>query len=184
MIWNEIICLGDSWTYGARDSYGRSYPAELGRVLSEETGEFYICHNYGVNGDTSSDLLRRTWRHLKSDPDARIVLILIGTNDTKTPIPIDIYEDNIRQIVSSVKANRRTPILGLLPPLVFNPNYMFNREYIDIYNKSTKDLSGKLGYMTSSMEDLGDDLIDGVHLTHNGYKEMAKKWCQTILSLR
>jgi lysophospholipase L1-like esterase len=61
MIWNEILCLGDSLTYGARDRYGRSYPAELGKILSEKTGEFYICHNYGINGETSSDLLRRSW---------------------------------------------------------------------------------------------------------------------------
>ena len=36
MIWNEILCLGDSLTYGARDRYGRSYPAELGKILSKE----------------------------------------------------------------------------------------------------------------------------------------------------
>ena len=28
-VWNEVICLGDSITYGARDKYGRSYPVEL-----------------------------------------------------------------------------------------------------------------------------------------------------------
>ena len=32
MIWNEIVCLGDSITFGARDEYGRCYPAELGSV--------------------------------------------------------------------------------------------------------------------------------------------------------
>ncbi len=33
MIWNEILCLGDSITYGARDPYKRSYPEELGKIL-------------------------------------------------------------------------------------------------------------------------------------------------------
>ena len=42
MIWNEILCLGDSITFGARDCYGRSYPAELGKILSEKTGELSI----------------------------------------------------------------------------------------------------------------------------------------------
>ena len=32
-VWNEILCLGDSITYGARDEYGRSYPAELGKII-------------------------------------------------------------------------------------------------------------------------------------------------------
>ena len=72
MIWNEIVCLGDSLTYGARDRYGRSYPAELGKIMTDATGEFYICHNYGINGETSSDLLRRSWHILKSNPAAKI----------------------------------------------------------------------------------------------------------------
>ena len=32
MIWNEILCIGDSLTYGARDEYGRSYPLELAKI--------------------------------------------------------------------------------------------------------------------------------------------------------
>jgi len=33
MICSEIICLGDSITYGARDEYGRPYPVELNKTL-------------------------------------------------------------------------------------------------------------------------------------------------------
>ena len=183
MIWNEIVCLGDSLTYGARDIYGRSYPAELGKLLSNATSEFYICHNYGVNGETSSDLLRRSWHQLKANPAAKIALLLIGTNDTKKPTPLDIYEDNLRQIINSIKANGKTPIVGTLPTLNFSPYYMFNREYIDKYNTSIKHLSKKMNFLICSMDDLGEHLIDGVHLTHEGYKEMAKKWRATILSL-
>ena len=40
MIWNQILCLGDSLTYGARDRYGRSYPAELGKILSDKLVNF------------------------------------------------------------------------------------------------------------------------------------------------
>ena len=40
MIWNEIVCLGDSITYGARDEYGRSYPAELSKILLDKTGDY------------------------------------------------------------------------------------------------------------------------------------------------
>ena len=36
MIWNEILCLGDSITFGARDPYKRSYPNELGQILIAE----------------------------------------------------------------------------------------------------------------------------------------------------
>ena len=39
MIWNEILCLGDSLTYGARDEYKSSYTVELSRILCEKTNE-------------------------------------------------------------------------------------------------------------------------------------------------
>ena len=163
MIWNEIVCLGDSLTYGARDRYGRSYPAELGKILSEETKEFYICHNYGINGETSSDLLRRSWNILKSHAGAKICLLLIGTNDTKTPMPLDIYRDNLRQIISSY--------------------YKLNREYVDKYNKVIKEMSKEMNFMVCELDGLAPHLIDGVHFTHEGYKEVAKRWAKAIMSL-
>ena len=184
MIWNEIVCLGDSLTYGARDRYGRSYPAELGKIMTESTGEFYICHNYGINGETSSDLLRRSWHILKSNPAAKICLLMIGTNDTKKPMPLDIYTDNMRQIVSSIRANGKTPIVATLPVLKFSPYYMFNRDYIDRYNSVINGLSTTMNFKVCKMDGLGDHLIDGVHFTHEGYNEVAQKWAKTILSLK
>ena len=184
MIWNEIVCLGDSLTYGARDRYGRSYPAELGKILSKETGEFYICHNYGVNGETSSDLLRRSWHQLKSNSGAKIALLMIGTNDTKKPTPVDIYKDNLRQIINSIRANGKTPIVATLPDLEFSPYYMFNRDYIGKYNEVILKLSNKMNFMVCKMDGLKEFLIDGVHFTHEGYNEVAKKWSKTILSLK
>ena len=98
MIWNEILCLGDSLTLGARDPYGRSYPVELGSLLTKETGEFYYCHNYGECGETSSDLLRRSWGNITSH-NSKILLVMVGTNDTQQGIPTEVYFDNLRQIV-------------------------------------------------------------------------------------
>jgi len=33
------------------------------------------------------------------------------------------------------------------------------------------------------MDGLGEHLIDGVHFTHEGYNEVAKRWAKSILSL-
>lgn len=184
MIWNEILCLGDSLTYGARDKYGRSYPAELGKILSEKTEEFYICHNHGINGETSSDLLRRSWSIIKSNKDCKICLLLIGTNDTKKPTPLDVYEDNLRQIILSIKVNGMIPIVGTLPELTFSPYYAKNRDWILKYNKLIKNLSNKLNFDVCSMDGMENYLIDGVHFTHEGYNEVAKRWSEKILSLK
>lgn len=110
-------------------------------------------------------------------------LLMIGTNDTKIPTPIHIYEDNLRQIINSIKANGMTPIVATLPTLKFSPYYMFNREYIEKYNQCIMNLSKKMNFMTCSMDGTGEYLIDGVHFTHEGYNEVAKKWAKTILSL-
>ena len=186
MIWNEIVCLGDSLTYGARDRYGRSYPAELGKILTEATGEFYVAHNYGINGETSSDLLRRSWHILRGNPGAKICLLLIGTNDTKLPMPVDIYSDNIRQLVSSIRANGKIPIVGTLPELRFSPYYAQNREYVEIYNGVLKELSKpkNLDFRLCSFDDMGQYLIDGVHFTHEGYNKVAQRWAEQILALK
>lgn len=184
MIWNEILCLGDSLTYGARDEYGRSYPAELGMMMSKETGEFYICHNYGVNGETSSDLLKRSWGILRSNKESKIMLLMIGTNDTKKPTPLNIYRDNLRQIILSAKAHGMNVFLATLPQLGFSPHYLTNNEYIKKYNDEIEYLSNKLGCYLCRMDGLEKHLIDGVHFTHKGYEEIAKRWAKKLQEIR
>ncbi len=184
MIWNEILCLGDSLTYGARDRYGRSYPAELGKILSEKTGEFYICHNYGINGETSSDLLRRSWGIMKSNRSCKIMLLLIGTNDTKKPTPLPVYCDNLRQIILSSRANGMTPIVGTLPELEFSPYYQSNREYVDIYSAEIIKLSKELNFELCDLSNMKKYLIDGVHFDNEGYYEMASRFADKVLGMK
>lgn len=184
MIWNEILCLGDSLTYGARDRYGRSYPAELGKILTKKTGEFYVCHNHGINGETSSDLLRRSWNIMKSNRSCKIMLLMIGTNDTKMPIPVSVYCDNLTQIILSSKANGMTPIVGTLPELEFSPYYQEHREYTDLYSKEVLRLAKEYKFMTCDMSNMRSYLIDGVHFDNEGYTELANRWAEKILSLK
>ncbi len=183
MIWNEVICLGDSLTYGARDQYGRSYPAELSRILSARTDALWFCHNYGVNGDTSADVLRRAWATCRSHPDAKLMALLVGTNDTKIPTPPEIYRDSISQTVNAAQVHGKTVILGLLPPLEFSPFYISNRSYIDDYGQVVEEVAESSGSLLCDLSSLGEDLIDGVHFDHDGYVKMAELWAQTILSM-
>ena len=183
MIWNEIICLGDSLTYGARDRYGRSFPTELGKILYEKTSEFYICHNYGINGHTSSDLQRRAWSHLKSHAGARLTTLLIGTNDTKGPMPLEIYRDNLRQIVMSCKAHGQTRFVGTLPALEFSPYYIKNREYVHKYNKVIQEIADEFDCVVCDLSGLEKYLIDGVHFTHEGNIEIAERFAKEILNV-
>jgi len=181
MIWNEILCLGDSITYGARDFQGRSFPAELGKILTEKTNEFYYCHNRGVSGETSSDLLRRAWSDTSSNKNSRIATVLIGTNDTQVPITEEVYEDNLRQIISILKVHDIHIILCTLPELEFTPLYFKNTEYIGKYNKIIRRLATEQSLLVCDMSGTEKHYIDGVHYTHDGYKVLANRIANVIL---
>ena len=181
MIWNEIVCLGDSLTFGARDKYGRAFPVELGRILYEKTKEFYICHNYGINGHTSSDLQRRSWGHLSSHPGARMATLLIGTNDTKIPTSLDVYEDNLRQIIMSCKVHGKKVFIGTLPALGFSPYYMNNKDFIGKYNIVIQKVAKEYGCVLCDLSGLEKYLIDGVHFTHEGNLEIARRFAEAVL---
>ena len=181
MIWNEILCLGDSITSGARDPYGRSYPAELGSLLTKETGEFYYCHNFSVNGETSSDLQKRAWDNIRSGKDSKIMILIIGTNDSEAKLPGEIYEDNIRQIINVARAFGMYVILGTVPDVEFTPLYL-NPKYIKLYNRIIKTLSTKLDFDIVDLS--GIEMCDGVHFTHEGNVEVANRFKEHILGLQ
>lgn len=184
MIWNEIICLGDSITYGARDEYDRSYTSELPTILEQSTKELWVCHNYGINGETSSNLLRRAWRNVSSHQQAKIVCLMIGTNDTKLPMPEELYRDNLRQIINICKIQGKFILIGTLPPLVMNPNYRNNLDYIEKYNSIIRELAEIEEIEICEFNNIGDYLIDGVHFNNAGYKKIAEIWSKSILKIQ
>ena len=98
-----ILCLGDSLTFGARDEYHSSYPSHLSKLFWDHEKKEVFCLNYGINGETSGQLLRRIYSNVQSCSESRTALIMIGTNDTFLPQEPDIYEDHLRQIVMVIK---------------------------------------------------------------------------------
>ena len=79
----QIVCLGDSLTYGVGASAGHDYPSFLGKALGMKV------LNAGVDGDETGDVLKR----LDSDVllrDPRLVIILLGANDYLNRKPIEI----------------------------------------------------------------------------------------------
>jgi lysophospholipase L1-like esterase len=182
MIWNEILCLGDSITYGARDEYGRSPTAELSKILTDEVGEAYVCHNHGINGETSSDLLRRTWNAARSHKDSNIALIMIGTNDTQKAIPPEIYKDNLRQIIRMCKIHGMYVIVATLPLLGFTPLYYKNSHLIKAYNSVILELEREMNVDICDMSGVEKHYVDGVHFTNSGHKEIARRWSAKIIS--
>ena len=55
----KILCLGDSLTNGARNEFFRDYPIELSQIINEKKKIPNLCFNEGVNGEPSSEILKR-----------------------------------------------------------------------------------------------------------------------------
>jgi lysophospholipase L1-like esterase len=111
------------------------------------------------------------------------MLLLIGTNDTKKPTPIEVYKDNLRQIIMSAKANGMTPIVGTLPELEFSPYYQSNREHTEVYSKEILKLSKEMNFEVVDLTKMEAYLIDGVHFDNEGYCEIASRFADKILSM-
>lgn len=191
-VYGHILCLGDSLTHGARDNYGRCYPMELSDMLWYEYGQKWICIEEGVNGEISSDILRRSISVMRKYPDATEVVLLCGTNDSKDTVnmPPDVFRKNIEGIIRIASTYDKEVLLCTIPDLqgFGAPDYsqdskgriyQFNSMIRDIadLNKNVKELIELKGIP-------GEYYADGVHFNNDGYKEIARRVMKAIQNKR
>lgn len=164
----NIICFGDSLTYGTGAAPNKSYPAQL----SEMIGQPVI--NAGIPGNTTADGLKRLETDvLKRSP--RIVLITLGGNDLKNGVHKDIVFMNLKQIIKAIQAEGGLVVLGGVKFI------LLDKGYGEMYKKLAKEtgiilipdilngLIGKDKYMS-----------DTIHPNAAGYEIMAKKFQTAI----
>ncbi len=179
----KILCLGDSLTNGARNEYFRDYTQELNYLIKNKIKKDNICINESVNGETSSEILKRATKILFNN-SYDFVLLLAGTNDTKVPIPLYIYEKNIIQIIDNANVAGAKVIIGLLPPIYTGlPCYSKTEgnKIIKKYNESIIKISKKKKLKVVSFINFKEKFYsDGVHLNYIGYVEMARRWLGAI----
>jgi len=183
-VYGTIVCLGDSLTHGARDRYGRCYPFELSDMLWDKFGQRWICADEGVNGDTSTDVLRRSISVMKKYPEAKEVVVLCGTNDSKSTVnmPLNIFRKNIDGIVRVCAVHEKDVLLCNIPDLkgFGAPDYdQSSAMRIDNYN----DIIDEVIHMNPdvvkgrvNLRGIAEEhYADGVHFKNSGYIEMAKR---------
>ena len=184
MIYSLLLCLGDSLTFGARDPYLRNYPLELGASMSKATGEFWHCITEGFNGRSSSELARDCYPIVNRYPDVYGVVLLIGTNDSRLRIPPDIYEDNVRQIVTVCRMLGKRVYICTIPPVDISRHFLWYdqsaQDLIDEYNRRLHaTYPAELIDIAPIIEHR--HLIDGVHLNHEGNLLLASAVQQALL---
>ncbi len=177
----RVACVGDSITegVGTQNPKTDSYPARLQEIL----GTGFTVQNFGVGGRT---MLRKAdpFDHhpaLSSSPD--VVIIALGTNDSKSGIWPRLKAEFVGDYVAMIKEFQALPshpkIYACLPAPAFPGNWGITEEVIrDEVIPAIKQAAQKAGI---GLIDLHTPLLenkawfpDNVHPNGEGAKRIAE----------
>lgn len=181
----RVACVGDSITFGSgvADRETNSYPAVLGRLL----GEGYEVRNFGVGGATlqkGGDKPYWTTDAFKSvsDFEPQIVIIKLGTNDTKPqnwhgPEP---YKIDLHALANHFAALETKPRIFLCTPVPVHRDNFGIRESVvrDEVVPTVKSVAEARDLpvidLYAALQDAGKNFPDGVHPNAAGAKVIAE----------
>lgn len=107
---DQVVCLGDSITYG----YPYGPEASWVRICSESLQLKMV--NKGINGDTAGQMRRR----LRSDAlsfNPAYLVILVGINDAWVGVTFSEFKENVTTIIHEAFSNGACPVLGVTSPI-------------------------------------------------------------------
>lgn len=178
------VAIGDSLTKGVGDSTNQGgFVPLLAQSLTNETGLEFKAINYGVSGNTSSQILTRMQEKKEIQKDlkqAQLLTFTVGGNDLRKAIledtsnldldrfdkPSKTYVKNLKQIIELArKDNPDLPIyvVGVYNPLYLNfPDLTELQTLVDQWNQRTEEtLSAYQGVYFVPINDLLYKGIDG-----------------------
>ena len=164
----NIICFGDSLTFGTGANKGMDYPSQLSQMLSRP------ILNKGVPGDTTVRALARLDRDVLSQ-SPRVVLITLGGNDLKNGVPKDLAFQNLKKIVESIQAMGALVIVGGIDLPIGG------RGFGDGYRKMCDETGAILvpnifdGVMGNAQL-----MSDSIHPNEAGYTKVAQKFYEAL----
>ena len=165
-IGENIICFGDSLTFGTGASQGMDYPSQLSNMISKPV------FNKGVPGDTTARALARLEQDIL---EPRIVLITLGGNDLKNGVPKEVAFENLKIIVESVQAQGALVIIGGID-LPF-----WGRGYGEAYEQLSKETGAVL--IPNVLDGIMGNrqlMSDSIHPNDAGYTIMAERFHQAL----
>lgn len=143
--------------------------------------------NYGIGGQTSSELAK--WCPRMKDHNPSAIILLVGINNFKAGVTAEListYLEDIKKIRSCFSENSQYIVLGILPV-----NEDMAKEFIACQNIELRDINSKLQNLCANIPnttfvDVSNELVDnakqlnsqftvdGVHLSHQGYKTLTE----------
>jgi lysophospholipase L1-like esterase len=165
----NIICFGDSITFGYGANPGEDYPSALAKMINASV------INAGIDGDTSVEALKR----LKSDVLDReplLVIIEFGGNDFLRKIPQEVTMSNIKEMVERIQAQ------GAMAAIVDMSAGIFLQEYRKAFAEIAHEKSAIfIPSILSGVITNPNLKSDFIHPNADGYKIIAQRIYRTIL---
>ncbi len=122
----NIICFGDSITFGYGANPGEDYPTALAKLLHEPV------INAGVDGDTTREGLKRIQADCL-DKEPRLVIVGFCGNDFLKKVPFEETKKNLAEIADRLQAG------GAIVAIVDISSGMFLKQYRGAYKKIARE---------------------------------------------
>lgn len=171
----DVLWVGDSIT---------EYWQDIGLDVWNQEYASMKCKNLGISGDTTQDVLRRLSTSNLDGLDAKVTVVLIGTNNLSVGVDSDeqiaSQTQKIVQFILSKDPNTQVIVMGIFPrhwspedPIRARVTSV-NKHLAKLDNGSNihfLDIGNEL--VEPSGEISADVMSDALHLTENGYRIWA-----------
>jgi acyl-CoA thioesterase-1 len=159
----NIICFGDSITFGYGANPGDDYPSILSKMLMSEV------INAGSVGDTSLEALKRLEQDVLTK-DPLLVLIEFGGNDFISKLPLEVTINNTREMTERIQSR------GAMVAIVDISAGLFLKDYRSALSRVAKEkdaifIPGVLSEIITNPSMKSDFF----HPNAAGYKIIAKR---------
>lgn len=167
-----VAILGDSIAAGLHLPADQAFPAVLARRLASDGFPIELV-NAGVSGDTTAGGLRRVDWLLRQKPE--IVVVELGANDGMRGQPVVEVENNLRAILTKVRAAGAQPLLlGIRLPPSYGAEYV--ESFAAVYPRVAAEL--EVPFVPFFMRGVAGmpelNLPDGIHPTQQGHARLAE----------
>ncbi len=165
----NIICFGDSITWGYGADPGEDFPAQLARMFS------YPVINAGIDADTTPEAARRFDADVMNR-EPLLVIVALGGNDFLKKVPMEVTMKNVAKMIDTAQGQ------GAIVAVADISAGMFLKEYrAEFYKlareKQTIFIPSILGGIITNPS-LKSDFI---HPNAAGYKIIAQKVYRAII---
>jgi len=205
----NILCFGDSNTWGYVPGTGNRYPKQIRwtSLLQNLLGSTFYIIEEGLNGRTTvlddpTRIAKNGLTYLRPCLDSHapidLVVLMLGTNDTKHRFGLSAFDisEGVAMLVSTILQsdsginNKAPKVLIVSPPLV-NPASSKSDLFDGAYEKSKLLSSFYQQVACNTHSDFIDiatccsvSPIDGIHLDEAGHLALAQALAEKINSLK